>query len=326
MSHFHFDHLTPDFMLDALWHYGFDVSSGLLALNSYENRVYQFKDQDRKNWVVKFYRPERWNLAQLQEEHAFVEELANAEIPVAQAVQRDGEFVLPYKGSYLAIYPSLGGRQFEADQEEQLAQTGALLGRVHQIAKKKSFTARPQMSVHTDLKQNADLLLNSGFVPERLAGEFGQIFTELERKVSTLYKPQKHIRLHGDCHPGNLLWVNEQVMLLDFDDCKLGPSVQDFWLLLHGDRFEQQIQLSLFLEEYEQFTDFVAKEFMLIEPLRAMRQVAYMGWLAKRWGDPAFLKSFPWFESPDYWLQQLRVLEEQLKRCDEPPLCLMPQY
>ncbi|WP_337881144.1 serine/threonine protein kinase [Rheinheimera sp.] len=326
MSQFHFEHLTPDFMLDALWHYGFDVASGLLPLNSYENRVYQFKDQDRKNWVVKFYRPERWSLAQLQEEHQFVAELVAAEIPVAQAVQRDAEYVLPYQGSYLAIYPSLGGRQFEPDQDEHLLQTGALLGRLHQVAAGKGFQHRPEFSAAQMLGQSSDVLLNSGFIPKTLEREFSAVLQQLQQKAGQLYRPERQIRLHGDCHPGNLVWANEQVMLLDFDDCRMGPAVQDLWLLLHGDRAEQQMQLGLLLDEYEQFCDFAAKELTLIEPLRAMRQVSYMAWLAQRWDDPAFARHFPWFSSSEYWQQQLKVLDEQLKRCGEPPLSLMPQW
>lgn len=326
MSTFDFSTLSPDLMLDALFHYGFDVSSGLLQLNSFENRVCQFRDDDNKRWVVKFYRPQRWSLEQLNEEHQFVRELADIEVPVAEAVERDGQQVLSYGGFYLSVFPSRGGRTLEPDNENQMLQLGRFLGMLHQVGAARPFLHRPTINHQTFLLDSQQSLLQSGLIPPSLEKDYQAMMQQVCDKVGPLFKPEKIRRIHGDCHIGNLLWHDDRALLLDFDDSRNGPAVQDLWLLLSGDRAEQTYQLSLLLEEYEQYCDFDHKELRLIEPLRAMRILSYMAWIAKRWSDPAFPKNFPWFSTDQYWQQQLRALDEQLKFCDQSPLSLMPQW
>lgn len=322
---FDFSTLTPDLILDACQHYGFYAESGLLALNSYENRVYQFKADDGKRYVVKFYRPERWTKEQIQEEHQFAFELVEAEIPVVAPIQVDGESVLPYQGFQFGIFPSRGGRTLELDDPEQMAQLGRFLGQLHQIGQAKPFVHRNKLSLDSHLRQSSDFLLQFDGLPAHHADDLRQIFTQLFTLCQTLYRPQKNIRVHGDCHLGNLFF-NEQPFFVDLDDCMQAPAMQDLWMLLGAEAQEQQLNLATLMDEYQNFCDFSYSELALIEPLRAMRQVHYMAWLAKRWGDPAFPLHFPWFNSENYWQQQKVILQQQIFRLQEPALSAYPNW
>ncbi len=324
---FHFDTLTPDFMWYALESVGIRAESGFLPLNSYENRVYQFSDEDKQRYVVKFYRPQRWSEQQIQEEHDFTLELLDAEIPVAPPVRINGQTLHHYNGHLFALFASVGGRQFEVDNLDQLEGVGRFLGRIHKVGSRTTFAHRPTLGLQEYLYQPRDVLQNSNFIPLHLESAF---FNDLDLLIKALenHWPKEFssiIRLHGDCHPGNILW-RDGPMFVDLDDSRNGPAVQDLWMLLSGERHEKLMQLDVILEAYQEFCDFNHAELKLIEPLRGLRMVHYMAWLAKRWHDPAFPVAFPWFNDPKYWENQVLAIKEQLAALEETPLSLMPQW
>ncbi len=323
---FHFDALTPDLMWYALESIGIRAESGFLALNSYENRVYQFVDEDKRRFVVKFYRPQRWTTDQIREEHEFALELADAEIPLAPPLVINGTSLHHYQGYDFALFNSVGGRQFEVDNEEQLEWVGRFLGRIHKVGEGKKFQHRPTLGLEEFLYQPRKLLQNSQCIPMHLENVF---FNDLDLLIKQIEQqwPATHtnIRLHGDCHPGNILW-RDGPMFVDLDDARNGPAVQDLWMLLNGDRQDKLVQLDILLEGYQEFCDFNVSELKLIEPLRGLRMVHYMAWLAKRWDDPAFPIAFPWFNDPKYWEGQVLAFKEQIAALDEPVLSLMPQW
>ncbi len=325
-SAFNFDALTPDFMWYALESIGIRAESGLLALNSYENRVYQFVDEDKKRYVVKFYRPLRWSQAQIQEEHDFTLELIEHEVPVAPPVRVNGQTLHWYNGYLFALFDSVGGRQFEVDNYKQLEGVGRFMGRIHSVGSKKNFQYRPEISLDEYLYQPKKLLENSNFIPLHLENSF---FSDLNLLIKSIeqnwHSDYTTIRLHGDCHPGNILW-RDGPMFVDLDDARSGPAVQDLWMLLNGERADKLSQLDILLEGYEEFFDFNPSELKLVEPLRGLRMVHYMAWLAKRWDDPAFPIAFPWFADPKYWENQVLSFKEQIAVLQEPPLTLMPQW
>ncbi|MDC5849155.1 serine/threonine protein kinase [Vibrio europaeus] len=323
---FNFDALTPDFMWYALESIGIRAESGFLALNSYENRVYQFTDEERQRYVVKFYRPERWSLEQIQEEHDFTLELIESEIPAAPPVIINGQTLHQYQGYLFALFASVGGRQFEVDNLEQLEGVGRFLGRIHKVGSKQVFQHRPTIGLEEYVYQPRKLLEQSQFIPMHLENAF---FNDLDLLIKSL---ENHwadstslIRLHGDCHPGNILW-RDGPMFVDLDDSRNGPAIQDLWMLLNGERADKLMQLDILLEAYQEFNDFNSNQLKLIEPLRGLRMVHYMAWLAKRWQDPAFPLAFPWFNDPKYWESQVLAFKEQIAALDEPPLSLMPQW
>jgi len=318
---FNFSELGPDLILDAIESVGIRVDSGLLALNSYENRVYQFIAEDRLRYVAKFYRPQRWSVEQLLEEHAFAEELADHEIPVVASKIYDGKTLHHHQGYHFTIYPSVGGRQFEVDNLDQLEWMGRFIGRIHSVAKTASFIHRPTFSQQEHLIDPIATLEQHQIVPLQLEKPFFVILNQVAELAKQQYIPSKIIRLHGDCHPGNILW-RDGPTFVDLDDCRSGPAIQDLWMMLSGDNHQQRIQLDTLIEAYEEFSDFNSAELALIEPLRAMRMIHYMAWLARRWQDPAFPQAFPWFADEKYWEQQILALKEQLSALQEPTIQL----
>lgn len=323
---FNFSALTPDFMWYALESIGIRAESGLLPLNSYENRVYQFIDEERQRYVVKFYRPQRWSALQIQEEHEFSFQLQEQDIPLAAPIKRDGQSLHHYQGYCFAVFPSVGGRQFEVDNFDQLEWVGRFLGRIHKVGQSQPFLHRPTIGVEEYLHQPRQLLQNSSFIPAHLENSF---FSDLDLLIKQI---EEHwttdwtaIRLHGDCHPGNILW-RDGPLFVDLDDARNGPAVQDLWMLLNGDRHDKMAQLDTILDAYTEFCDFDNSQLKLIEPLRGLRMVHYMAWLAKRWHDPAFPQAFPWFADPKYWEGQVLGFKEQIAALNEPPLQLMPQW
>lgn len=323
---FNFDALTPDFMWYALESIGVRAESGFLPLNSYENRVYQFTDEERQRYVVKFYRPERWSSEQIQEEHDFTLELIESDIPVAPPIKIQGQTLHQYQGYLFALFASVGGRQFEVDNLEQLEGVGRFLGRIHKVGARMPFQHRPTISLEEYLHQPRKILEQSQFIPFHLENAF---FNDLDLLIQSLQQQWDDsaniIRLHGDCHPGNILW-RDGPMFVDLDDSRNGPAVQDLWMMLNGERADKLMQLDILLEAYQEFNDFNTNELKLIEPLRGLRMVHYMAWLAKRWQDPAFPLAFPWFNDPKYWESQVLAFKEQISALDEPPLSLMPQW
>ncbi|WP_428771919.1 serine/threonine protein kinase [Vibrio sp.] len=323
---FNFAGLTPDFMWYALESIGIRAESGFLPLNSYENRVYQFSDEERQRYVVKFYRPNRWSQAQIQEEHDFALELEQAEIPVVAPVVLQGVSLHQYQGYLFTLFASVGGRQFEVDNLEQLEWVGRYLGRIHQVGQQKTFLHRPTLGLDEYLYQPRTVLQQCDFIPPHLQSAF---FNDLNLLIDQLEQSwpasQQTIRLHGDCHPGNIMW-RDGPMFVDLDDARNGPAVQDLWMMLSGDRHEKLTQLDILLEGYQEFCQFDCNQLKLIEPLRGLRMVHYMAWLAKRWQDPAFPLAFPWFNDAKYWENQVLAFKEQIAALAEPPLTLMPQW
>ena len=329
MSAFDFSGLSPDLIIDGIESAGFTVDSGLLALNSYENRVYQFHDENLVKYVTKFYRPQRWELAQIQEEHDFSFELEERELPIVAPLQIDGKSLFEHQGYHFAIFPCRGGRIFEVDNLDQLEWMGRFVGRIHAVSSLKSFERRPAFTTEELLFEAKETIIASGFVPKSLQLPF---FTILDLVIECAAKQYRavnntqQIRLHGDCHAGNILWRDEGPHFVDLDDCRTGPAIQDLWMMLSGDRQQQLLQLDTLLMGYEEFFTFDMQQLILIESLRTMRVVNYMAWLCKRWEDPAFPHNFPWFNTEKYWEQQILMLKEQLSALQERPLSLLPTY
>ena len=327
MPQFDFSELGPDLILDAIESTGIYPESGLLPLNSYENRVYQFLGEDKKRYVVKFYRPQRWSNEQIIEEHDFSIELAEQDIEAVAPLSFDRKTLLEHGGHRFSVFPSVGGRMFELDDLDHLERLGQLLGRIHSVSDASDFQHRNKIDIATDLNEAASFLKESGLVPSYLhAAFFPDLQKVVELSCERLPTQLKNIRLHGDCHTGNILWRTgsntDDAILVDFDDCITGPAIQDIWMMLSGDRAQQILQLDTLLEGYEMFRPFNHAEFAIIEPLRARRMLMYMTWLAKRWSDPAFPRNFSWFNTDKYWEQQVLALKEQLSAIQQPHLKL----
>jgi len=325
-SAFNFQTLHPDTIMNALFEYGIRVDSGLTALNSFENRVYQFQDEDRQRYVVKFYRPHRWSSAQIEEEHQFAQALKDDEVPLAVPITIEGKTLLDYQGFMFAVFPSLGGRQYETDNIDQMEWVGRYLGRIHQVGRRGLFQHRPTIGLDEYLFKPRIQFENSALVPAALKSAFLSATDTLIKEVTERWPAGQHIlRLHGDCHPGNILW-RDGPLFVDLDDARNGPAIQDIWMLLNGDRAEQRMQLDTIIEAYEEFSPFDISEISLIEPLRAMRIIYYLAWLMRRWDDPAFPRNFPWLLEEDFWLRQTAIFTEQVRVLREPPLQLTPMY
>lgn len=326
-----YDLLTPDTVIDAVESTGRHSDARILALNSYENRVYQVGLEDDTPLIAKFYRPERWSDEQILEEHAFTRELAELDIPVVPPMllcsQHGEEHTLLRCNDFrFALFERRGGRAPELDNPDNLEILGRYLGRIHAAGKQQPFQHRPTIDVASYAVDSFEFLLASGFVPMELETSYRTLGEHLIDKLQPLFANTEFatIRLHGDCHPGNILWRDDLPHFVDFDDCRSGPAIQDLWMLLSGDRQQQTAQMLDILEGYEQFCDFNPAELRLIEGLRTLRIMHYAAWLARRWDDPAFPAAFPWFNTPRYWGDHILELREQLAALDEPPLKLAP--
>jgi Ser/Thr protein kinase RdoA (MazF antagonist) len=317
-----FTGLTPEVVLDAAAAYGLNPDGRLFALNSYENRVYQLGAGERQ-LVLKFYRPARWSDSQIAEEHEFTAELADAELPVAAPLMVDGETLLRYRDFRFAAFPWMRGRAPELDAPEARALLGRSVARLHQIGARRPFAARPRLGVERLGWEARAQVLASELLPEALRERYSSVSGALLERVSSLFAAAstvRDIRIHGDCHLGNLLWNDRGPLFVDLDDCAMGPRVQDLWMMLSGPPAEQQRQWQELLEGYQQFADFDFLEVTLIEPLRALRMLHHAGWVVQRWADPAFPRAFPWAAEPRFWEGYLNDLLEQRATIDEPPL------
>ena len=317
--------LTPDAVLDALASAGFVGDGRLLALNSYENRVYQvwLEDTSLDSVVAKFYRPGRWSEAQILEEHAFAAELAEREIPVVAPLSASGRTLYRHAGYLFAVYPRRGGRTPELEDPETLEWMGRFIGRIHAVGATRPFTGRPALDIETFGREPRDWLLSSGCVPADLLAAWKSATALALEGVARCYERAgavRTLRLHGDCHAGNVLWTDDGPHFVDFDDCRTGPAVQDLWMLLSGDRASMTRQLSDVLAGYEDFHEFDPRELQLLEALRTLRLIHYSAWLARRWDDPAFPAAFPWFNTQRYWQDRILEIKEQVSLMDEEPL------
>jgi len=315
--------LTPDFILDALESVGLRGDGRLLALNSYENRVYQIGMEEGPPLVAKFYRPQRWSDAAILEEHAYVEELAEAEIPAVPARAIDGSTLHTFRDMRFAVFARQGGRPPELDDADTLQWLGRFLGRMHLVGARKAFDVRPALGIASFGEEPRDYLLAHDFIPPDLREAWQSIVVQALDGVRHCYQRAGQVatlRLHGDCHPGNVLWTDAGPHFVDFDDSRSGPAVQDLWMLLSGERADMTRQLGDVLDGYEAFCEFDRRELHLVEALRTLRLIHYAGWLARRWDDPAFPLAFPWFNTQRYWQDRILELREQVALMQEPPL------
>jgi Ser/Thr protein kinase RdoA (MazF antagonist) len=339
--------LGPDTVLDALASVNLFGDGRLLSLNSYENRVYLVYLEDGGSVVVKFYRPMRWSESQILEEHRFAVELLAQEIPViaplilggtssnetniissklASPVE-NGSTLAQFKDFAFAVYPRCGGRPPELDQDEVLERIGRFLGRIHRVGSAKPFEHRPTLDMQSFGFESRDFLVEHALVPKELRAPWLEITEQALQGAAQAFKETQdcaRIRLHGDCHPGNILWTeggeHPGPHFVDLDDARTGPAMQDLWMLLSGDRRDMTRQLSSLLAGYEDFMDFDRRELRLLEPLRTLRLIHYSAWIARRWSDPAFPAAFPWFNTQRYWQDRILELREQVAAMQEEPL------
>jgi Ser/Thr protein kinase RdoA (MazF antagonist) len=312
--------LTPEVALDALSALGLRPDGRMLALSSYENRVYQIWMEEGPPVVVKFYRPGRWSEAQIDEEHAFAHELAGREIPVV-APQQSSSF----GGFRLAVYPRRGGRTPELGDPKALEWIGRFMGRIHAVGSTKNFVHRESLTARSFGHDPRAYLLTTPFIPADLLDAWKAITQQALQLVDACYERAgqvRAIRLHGDCHPGNILWTEDGPHFVDLDDARMGPAMQDLWMLLSGDRAAMTLQLRDVLKGYEQFMEFDRRELNLLEALRTLRLIHYSAWIARRWDDPAFPAAFPWFNTQRFWQDKVLELREQIALMQEEPLAI----
>ncbi|NNG23701.1 serine/threonine protein kinase [Telluria aromaticivorans] len=315
--------LDPQAVLEAVESVGLYCDGRLLALNSYENRVYQVGLEEGPPVVVKFYRPGRWSDEAILEEHAFVSELAEREIPVVPADVIDGRTLHSFGGYRFSVFPRRGGRAPELGDPATLEWIGRFIGRIHAVGALHPFTARPELNQQTFGREPFDWLRTHGFIPPELAATYASVVEQALIGVARCYERAGELpllRLHGDCHAGNVLWTPDGPHFVDFDDSRMGPAIQDLWMLLSGERQEMVGQMADVLAGYEDFCEFHPRQLYLVEALRTLRLIHYSYWLAMRWIDPAFPAAFPWFNTQRYWQDRILELREQVALMDEPPL------
>ena len=337
-----FETLTPDVVLDALDSVGLRGDGRLTALSSYENRVYQVQLEDGGAVVAKFYRPGRWSDAQIQEEHDFAAELMAAEVPAVGPLRLAEATLHHFGGFAFSVSPRRGGRTPELDDGEVLEWIGRFLARIHTVGATRPFASRPRLDVDSFGREPMQWLLEHDKVPLDVQSRWTRVCTNaieivatnavlampIDRTDSNASDDIRILRLHGDCHPGNILWTPVDAApaagpgphFVDLDDARMGPAVQDLWMLLSGERAQRTRQLGALVDGYEQFRAFDRRELALIEPLRTLRLIHYSAWLARRWDDPTFPVNFPWFGSSDYWHGQVQMLEDQIEAMQEEPL------
>ena len=318
-----YSRLTPDVVLDAIESAGLRCDGRQLALNSYENRVYQVGIEGGAPVVAKFYRPGRWSDAQILEEHAFVRELAEREIPVVAPLEIEARTLHEFGGYRFSVYPRRGGRAPELEDSKTLEWIGRFIGRIHAVGALRPFAVRPALDIESFGLEPRDWLLAHGFVPPDLREAWASVAALALEGVRRCYDRAGGVatlRLHGDCHAGNLLWTDDGPHFVDFDDSRMGPAMQDLWMLLPGERAAMAASLADVLAGYESFHELDRRELHLIEALRTLRLLHYSAWIARRWDDPAFPAAFSWFNTQRYWQDRILELREQVALMDEPAL------
>jgi len=318
-----FQALTPSFIIDAVESQGFRCDCSTFALNSYENRVVQVGLEEGPPLIAKFYRPGRWTDEQIVEEHRFCIELAEHELPVVAPITKgDGESLFHYEAFRFSLYRRQGGRAPEFDNLENLLILGRMLGRLHNIGAVRPFVQRPELDSKSFGHESVSLI-SERFIPDEYRTSYRAVTDQLLRSIEMRFAeavPVRYIRAHGDCHAGNILWRDGAPHFVDFDDFRNAPAVQDLWMMLSGERPRQMAQLEVLIRGYREFYDFNSSELRLIEALRALRMLHYSAWLARRWEDPIFPLTFPWFNTVRYWGEHILQLREQLATLGEEPL------
>ena len=317
--------LNPDTVLQAVESTGRLSDGRQLALNSYENRVYQVGLEDATPVIAKFYRPGRWSNEAILEEHRFAQELASQEIPVVAPLSVNEQTLHCHQGYRFALYRRHGGHWPELATRDDREWIGRFIARIHAVGATRPFSHRPQLDIDSFGHRSVQYLLQQHFIPAHIETAYRTLTDDLLQQITTAYDNAgklRNIRLHGDCHPGNILWTSDGPHFVDLDDCRTGPAIQDIWMLISGDRHEMQGQLIDIIEGYIQFHDFDHRELLLIEPLRTLRILHYAAWLARRWEDPAFPRAFPWFNSARYWDEHILALREQASLLNEPALVI----
>ena len=318
-----FDKLTPDLLIDAVESQGFLSDGGFLALNSYENRVYQIGIENKTPMIAKFYRPNRWTDEQIFEEHQFCFQLQEQELPVVCPwLNSEGKSISHHEGFRFALYERKGGRAPELDNLDNLFILGRLLGRFHGIGATQPFKYRPTLNVK-NFGWDSYELISKDFMPKELSPAYDSLALDVLKAIDEIlagYGQINNIRVHGDCHSGNILWRDDYPHFVDFDDARMAPAIQDIWMLLSGDREEQTAQITEIIQGYNEFYNFDYRQLRLIEVFRTLRIMHHSAWIARRWSDPAFPRAFSWFDSPRYWSDHILALREQLAALNEPPL------
>lgn len=323
-THSHpYERLTPDTIIAAVESLGHISDHRILALNSYENRVYQVGIEAGAPLIVKFYRPDRWSDAAIHEEHGFALELAAAEIPAVPPVVQDGQTLFEYEGFRFALFERRGGHWPELGTRTEREWMGRFLGRLHMVARRQSFVHRDYVEIGRLGDDSRNYLLEHGWIPEHLESAYDTLTNDLLEQIHVSFESAQGVReqrLHGDCHRGNVLWTDDGPHFVDLDDCVMGPAIQDLWMMISGTRAEMAEQMAQLLTGYSQFCSFDRRELVLIESLRTLRMIHYAAWLARRWGDPAFPAAFPWFAESRYWDSHILSLREQSAAIAEGPL------
>jgi Ser/Thr protein kinase RdoA (MazF antagonist) len=321
-----YQNLSPDEILNAVEGEGYQCDGRLLALNSYENRVYQIGIEEDKPIIVKFYRPERWNDSAIMEEHEFAWELAESEIPVVAPIKNEkGDSLRRHKLYRFALFPNQGGRAPNLENSSHLEKLGRYLGRIHSVGKSKIFRYRPTLTAESFGQKSCEFLLKNKFIPKDIETAYQSLTDDLIQRIAWCYEragDSSTLRLHGDCHPGNILWTDDGPHFVDLDDSRNGPAIQDLWMLLSGERIDQIKSLNALLNGYTEFFEFDPRQLHLIEALRTLRMLHYYAWIAKRWTDPAFPRAYPWFNTQRCWEEHILHLREQVSLMDEEPLSL----
>lgn len=315
-----FYELSPDTILDAIESVGFEPTGSLLALNSFENRVYQLELEDGSFVVAKFYRPGRWRDAAILEEHQFTQELAEEEISVVAPLAIDGQTLFRHQEFRFSVSPRQGGHPPNLEDENNLEVLARTIARMHMVGGRSQFQHRVSISSQRLGHDGVAYLLEHQFIPPDIEPAYVSVTRDLLSHIDELFGDFTHIRTHGDCHMGNVLWRDNTPHFVDFDDCASGPPVQDLWMLLSGERSDQLRQLGVILDAYTEFYDFDTRTLRLIEALRSLRIIYHAAWIARRWQDPAFPAAFSWFDTPRYWSEHLLSLREQQALLNEPPL------